>query len=79
MLVQGIMDAYFKEGTDVILVDYKTDFLENEAAFIERYETQLNLYEKALKRVTDGKVSAKIIYAFHLGKEIQLPEGNEEP
>ncbi len=79
VLVQGIMDAYFKEGTDVILVDYKTDFLENEAAFIERYETQLNLYEKALKRVTDGKVSAKIIYAFHLGKEIQLPEGNEEP
>ena len=27
IMIQGIIDAFFYEGRDIILVDYKTDFV----------------------------------------------------
>ncbi|MGN0436075.1 MAG: helicase-exonuclease AddAB subunit AddA [Wujia sp.] len=69
VIVQGIMDAFFYEGDEIVLVDYKTDRA-TEEQLVERYRAQLDYYGKTLERLTGKKVKEKIIYSFLLGKEI---------
>lgn len=73
VLVQGIVDAFFYEDGDIILMDYKTDSVEKPEQLIQRYQAQLDLYARALEEATGKKVREKIIYSFHLKKEIILP------
>ena len=74
VLVQGIIDAYFLEGEDIVLVDYKTDRIARgeENKLIERYKTQLEDYASALERMLHKKVKQKYIYSFALRKELLL-------
>ncbi|NLG04772.1 MAG: helicase-exonuclease AddAB subunit AddA, partial [Clostridia bacterium] len=72
ILIQGIIDAYFIEQENVIVVDYKTDRVTSKAELILRYQTQLDHYATALCQLTGLKVSEKIIYSFALHKEIVL-------
>ena len=72
VLVQGIIDAFFIEENQIILVDYKTDKVKTERELISRYQTQLNLYQLALENNLSKKVKEKIIYSFYLEKEIIL-------
>ena len=75
VLVQGIIDACFFEGEDVILMDYKTDRVFGEEGVLElikRYRIQLDNYAIALRRITGKEPKEKIIYSFALGKEILL-------
>lgn len=70
VLVQGIVDAFFYEGDEIVIMDYKTDSVENERQLLARYKTQLDLYAKALQEATGKRVKEKIIYSFHLKQEI---------
>ena len=74
VLVQGIIDAYFLEGEDIVLVDYKTDRIARgeENKLIERYKIQLEDYASALERMLHKKVKQKYIYSFALRKELLL-------
>ena len=74
ILVQGIIDAYFQEGEDLVLVDYKTDRLRKgeEARLIELYRIQLKDYAAALERLTGRRVKEALLYSFSLGKEIPV-------
>ena len=74
VLVQGIIDAYFLEEDEIILVDYKTDRVRRseEQVLIDRYHTQLEDYAQALQRMTGRKVKEKYIYSFTLKKAILL-------
>ena len=74
VLIQGIIDAYFEEDGELILVDYKTDYVERgeEQSLAERYKTQLDYYARALEQLTGKRVREKIIYSFSLGEEIVL-------
>lgn len=74
VLVQGIMDAYFIENDEIVLVDYKTDRIADgeEALLQERYRTQLEDYGNALERLLDKRVKEKYIYSFTLGKSIPV-------
>ena len=78
VMVQGIIDAFFQEGEELVLVDYKTDFVQKgqEKVLAERYRTQLDYYAKALEKLSGRRVKEKIIYSFALGKEISLTEGD---
>ena len=69
-ILQGIIDAYFEEDGDIILVDYKTDRLREESGFRERYAMQLKLYARALNQLTKKTVRQSIIYSTFLKKEI---------
>ena len=73
VLVQGIVDAFFYEDGDIILMDYKTDSVERPQQLIARYQSQLDLYARALEKATERTVRQKIIYSFHLKKEIAVP------
>ena len=74
VLVQGIIDAYFIENEEIVLVDYKTDKVPDgdETRLTELYHTQLEDYGQALERLTGKKVKETYIYSFTLGKEIPL-------
>ncbi|GMQ58419.1 helicase-exonuclease AddAB subunit AddA [Vallitalea sediminicola] len=73
-LVQGVVDCYFVEDDNIILVDYKTDYLkaEEQEVLIKRYKKQMELYTIALEKIMSMKVSEKILYAFSIGKEISI-------
>lgn len=73
ILVQGIIDLYYIDKDDnLILVDYKTDYVQDENELINKYKEQLNLYKKALELSYDKKVSKTYIYSTFLDKSIDI-------
>ena len=73
VLVQGIIDLFFidKDGK-VILVDYKTDYVQNENELIEKYSQQLSLYKKAIEKSLNVRVDKVVIYSIYMQKEIEI-------
>lgn len=70
VLIQGIMDAFFEENGEIVLMDYKTDAVDQGEELIRRYHTQLDYYTEALERLTHKRVKERVIYSFALKKEI---------
>ena len=71
-LVQGIIDVYYEEEGELVVLDYKTDYILEDSEFIEKYKIQLDYYAKALESVTQKRVKQKVIYSFHKRKEIEV-------
>jgi len=79
VLVQGIIDVFWLEEEKIVLLDYKTDYVQKAEELILRYQTQLNLYADALTRVFSSKASKideaeKLIYSFRLQEVIEIKE-----
>ena len=72
VLIQGIIDVFFEEGDRFVVVDYKTDHVEQDGELVSRYKVQLDYYARALARLTGKPVKEKIIYSFCLSQEILL-------
>jgi len=73
ILVQGIIDLYYiNEQDELILVDYKTDYITEENELIEKYSNQLKLYKKALEEALNKAASKIYIYSTCLDKAIEL-------
>ena len=75
ILVQGIIDLYYIDKEDnLILVDYKTDYVENgkEQNLVDKYRKQLEIYEQALEEALNRKVVKKYIYSVYLGKALEI-------
>ena len=70
VLIQGIVDAYFEEDGEIVVMDYKTDAVRTKEELVRRYREQLNYYEEALEKITGKKVKEKIIYSFALNESI---------
>ncbi|MFJ8234610.1 helicase-exonuclease AddAB subunit AddA [Ureibacillus sp. NPDC094379] len=80
-IIQGIIDCLFEdEDGKWVLLDYKTDkvlpgFKEEPALTKEmtkRYGVQLRIYSEAIEDILQIKVDEKILYLYHVQKEIQL-------
>ncbi len=72
VLIQGIIDAFFIEEGKVVLMDYKTDKVNNEDELVKKYRLQLDYYKEAIERITGYKVAEQLIYSFTFGKTIEL-------
>ena len=72
VLIQGIIDAFFIEDGEIVLMDYKTDKVKTDEELLSRYTIQLDYYKRALEASTNMKVKEVFIYSFALGKEIKL-------
>ena len=72
ILVNGIVDCYFIENGQVVLLDYKSDRVYEEEELKERYRIQLDLYCLALERTLGLSVREVYLYSFALGKAIFL-------
>ena len=62
-------------GGALVVVDYKTDRLETDAQFIEKYAGQVRLYKSALSLCTDYPVRETVLYSFHLNRAIPVDAG----
>lgn len=71
--IQGIIDLYYiNENGNIVLIDFKTDNLEDESEYIKRYKIQLDIYRKALEKLTGKVVENVYIYSFKLGRGIEI-------
>ena len=73
-LVQGIIDLAFEENGRIVILDYKTNYVPAEGLFefLEHYQTQLDLYEKAMRVITKKPVSSKYLYLLREGRAIDV-------
>jgi len=74
ILFQGIIDCFFEENDEYVVVDYKTDNIlaENVKKRAEKYTPQLDAYAKALERITGKRVKERIIYFLSVDTSINV-------
>ena len=71
--LQGIIDCFFEEDDGIVLLDYKTDYVENgkEKEILDKYKVQIDLYTETLERVIGKKVKERYLYLFGIDKEVK--------
>ena len=72
ILIQGVIDLYFQEGEELIILDYKTDYTEDVEKTKEKYYLQLEYYKKALERITGKTVKEKYLYLFSTDRLVKI-------
>ena len=74
VLIRGIIDCLFYEVDGIVIVDYKTDYVD-QANFddkVNAYRPQLNLYAEAVEKILKVPVKEKHLYFLGIGEEIRL-------
>ena len=74
VLLQGVIDAFFFEEGQLVIVDYKTDSLKDyedkEARLRGLYGKQLECYGMALESILNKSIKEKILYSFYLNSVV---------
>jgi len=76
IMLQGIIDCYFEENGQIILVDYKTDFVKNGEvnSLIDKYKSQLDYYAKALEVTLGVDVKERYLYSFSTDEAVEVKQ-----
>ncbi len=72
VLIQGVIDVFFVEGEEVVVLDYKTDRVDTAEELAGRYQKQLDYYAMAIQKLTGKPVKQRVIYSFRLNQSIIL-------
>ncbi|MBO3443141.1 helicase-exonuclease AddAB subunit AddA [Clostridium sp. CCUG 7971] len=74
LMLRGIIDMYFEEDEKIVIVDYKTDFVneENKEDVVNRYKKQLDLYAQVVEDLTGKEVKEKYVYLFGIDEGISM-------
>ena len=72
VLIQGIIDVFFEEDGEMVLLDYKTDRIKEEKELADRYRAQIELYRGAIERATGKQVKEQLLYSFCLNQVVEL-------
>lgn len=77
VIVRGIIDCFFEEDGQLVLLDYKTGNIRmaevgNIDAIKERYAVQMSLYKEALEKATNKIVKESYLYLTDAGKIIKI-------
>lgn len=74
ILVKGIIDIYFEEDDEIVLVDYKTDTTNKEDFdnILKKYKKQVILYKDILETITSKKVKEAYLYLLSSDKIIDV-------
>ena len=74
VLVQGVIDAFFEEEDGLVLMDYKTDRIRENAKeeLTKKYQSQLKYYRTALEKLTGKPVKEVWFYAFATGEDFRI-------
>lgn len=69
--LQGIIDCFFEEEDGIVLLDYKTDYVDdnNINEVIQRYKLQIKYYKDALEKITGKNVKESYLYLFGIDEE----------
>jgi len=70
ILLQGVVDCFFEEDDELVVVDFKTDKVTSDSVDekAKHYAPQLAAYSDALERITGKRVKDRIIYFFALDR-----------
>lgn len=78
-MIQGIIDCFFEEDGELVLVDYKTTQVRDGSSLAarrpqirQRYQTQIDLYRRALTASTGKSVKEAYLYLTNIGEAIEL-------
>ena len=72
IIVQGAVDLCFEEQDGIVILDFKTDRVNDLGELIDYYGEQLAIYSTAAEKIFKKPVKERIIYSFHLGKSISF-------
>lgn len=79
VVVQGIIDCFFEEDGELVLLDYKTNWIDREKSFDEEadrlrgaYRDQIAIYSNALIQATGLPVKEAYLYLLGTGKSIKM-------
>jgi ATP-dependent helicase/nuclease subunit A len=72
IIVQGAVDLCFEERGGMVVLDFKTDRVDNMSELVDCYGEQLKIYSTAAEKIFEKPVKEKIIYSFSLNTEIKL-------
>ena len=72
VLIQGIIDAFFVEDGEIVLVDYKTDRVKTPEELRDRYRTQMEFYKTALQTILGLPVKEMLLYSFALNDTVEV-------
>jgi len=78
VIIQGIIDCTFEEDGELVLLDYKTDRVNDAEELVDKYRSQLAIYKKALEMITGLSVKESYVYSFGLNKEIKVTQKNQK-
>ena len=78
-MVQGIIDCFFEEDGQLVLVDYKTtgiktreELARRAPEIAQRYAVQMEIYRHALETSTGKKVKETCLYLTNMGEIIKM-------
>ena len=70
ILLQGIIDCYFYEGGEIVIVDYKSDYYTDIDDIKEKYKEQLEYYKLAIEKICKKTVKNTYLYLFSTGSVV---------
>lgn len=76
LLLQGVVDCFFEEAGELVVVDYKTDAVFTAARARERsaeYTPQVRAYAAALERILGKPVKECVLYFLSAGQAVSVP------
>ena len=70
ILLQGVVDCFFEEDGELVVLDFKTDRVNEQTIHkkAQMYSTQLYTYTDALQKITGKHVKEQYIYFFALDR-----------
>ena len=71
-IIQGIADCMFQENGKIVIVDFKTDNVNDMSVLIDRYSQQLQIYKEAISEIFDLPVGECLIYSVKLGADVNV-------
>ncbi len=74
ILLQGVIDCCFTGTQGLTVIDFKTDRVTkgSEEAHSKRYLTQLDVYTRALSKITGCPVQRRVLWYFATGCAVEL-------
>lgn len=74
-VVQGIIDCWFEEDSEIVLIDYKNSYVgygRTVEDIKNTYRTQVGIYREALEGATGKKVKESYLFLFDLGEFVSI-------
>ena len=74
VMLRGVIDLYFEEDDGLVILDYKTDFVDenNKKEIIYKYKKQIEIYADVLSKLTGKKVKEKYLYLFGIDEQVKV-------
>lgn len=74
IIVSGIIDCWFMEDGEAVIIDYKTDSvrLYSKEQLAQRYTPQISIYAQALSKSRKLPVKAGYIYLFDINEFVRI-------